>query len=173
MSAYHSKHWYLLKQTWNATYHKIFNKSKSITKDACMKLILWWNKAIIHRDRCICSWTGSCPTTNVKWYNFPLSSMEKRDRNIEREALGTLYTQKFHHYSLMRQISIIRSQTTSCNIQKRCNKTITGTTVISTQNTPIQSQNYIQVWTRSIHSWLALQKKKPQGKQTPKYLTCS
>ena len=57
-----------------------------------------------------------------------------------------------------------RLQITSRNIQKLHSNNITETTMNSTQNTPIQSQNHIQAWTRSIHSRLAFQTK-PQGKQ--------
>ena len=57
-----------------------------------------------------------------------------------------------------------RSQTVSCKAQERCSNTVTNTTGNPSQNTPIQSQNNIKTWPRSLHSRLALQTK-PLRKQ--------
>ena len=57
-----------------------------------------------------------------------------------------------------------RSKTTSSNLQRRCSSTITDTTMNSTKNTQIQSQDNIHIWNRFMHSGLAVQTKS-QGKQ--------
>ena len=48
--------------------------------------------------------------------------------------------------------------------KKRRSNTITDTTMNLTRNAPIQSQDNVHTWTRSIHGRLAFQTK-PQGKQ--------
>ena len=68
--------------SWDATNHKKL-KAKSLIKEKYMCEILWWNKAIIHRDGCIWSWIGSCPTTNKKRYKLD-------------EAPETAYSDPFH-----------------------------------------------------------------------------
>ena len=86
--------------------------------------------------------------------------MEKRYSHIERETIGILCRlKKSHHYCFVREVEYNnRSQTTSCNIQKRCSYRITETTM---------NQNHIQAWTRSIHHRLALLTKL-HGKQRNK-----
>ena len=56
-----------------------------------------------------------------------------------------------------------RSQTASSSIQERCNNAVSENTMTA-QNTPVQSKNHTQTWTRCIDSRLAL-KTKPKGKQ--------
>ena len=95
-----------------------------------------------------------------------LSSAEKRYSKIERQTLGILYgLKKFHQYMLCKRGEYNhRSQTSGNNIKKRCSNIISETTMNSTQNTPIKSQDHIQAFTRSIHSRLEFQAK-PQGKK--------
>ena len=102
----------------------------------------------------------------IAFVNNSLSSVENRYSNTEREALGILYRlKKFHHYCFLREVRVISDHKLLVAIfKKRCSITVTGTTINSTQNTPMQSQNHIQARTRSIHSILALQTK-PQEKQ--------
>ena len=52
-----------------------------------------------------------------------------------------------------------RPQATGGNIQERCDNIITKTTTNTPQNTPIQSQNSIHAWPRSLHCRLPIQTK--------------
>ena len=86
-----------------------------------MSEILWWNLATACRGRCIWKCTQNCPTTNQKWYKLTKRQSTRQlhtqtnhickqepARNIEREALSMLHWLKmFHHYCLMRGMSII------------------------------------------------------------------
>ena len=93
------------------------------------------------------------------------SSAEKRYSNIEREALGILYRLKSSIVAVCKRgEDNYRSQTPNHSILKRCSNTITETMMHSAQNTPIQIQDHIQAWTRSVQSGLAIHAK-PQGKQ--------
>ena len=52
-----------------------------------------------------------------------------------------------------------RSQTKSINFLARCSNAISENTINSPQNTPAQSKNHIQTWTRSNHSRLPFKTK--------------
>ena len=103
---------------------------------------------------------------SISFASKNLSSAEKRYSNIEREALGILYRLK----KILPLLLCKRGEYNTDHkplvaiFKKRQSNNITETTMNSTQNTLIQSQNHIQAWNRSIHSRLALQIK-PQGKQ--------
>ena len=61
----------------------------------------------------------------------------------ERGVLGILNeTENFHHYCFMREVSVIRPQTTSCNIQKGCDNTVT---MVLMHKTPHSSKNLIYI----------------------------
>ena len=167
---------------WNVTYQKIFNKTKSIIKeDECMKLYDDTKKLYIEADASGI-WLEatllqtrsdtSCPRDEEPWQQYSktqctksLSSAEKRYSNTERETLGILYgLEKLNHYCFVWEMSIFTDHKPLVTIFREDVPTLSKTTMNSTQNTPIQSQDHIQTWTRSIHSRLAVQTK-PQGKQ--------
>ena len=83
--------------------------------------------------------------------------MDKRNSNIERTALGILYGL---HHCFVREVSIITDHKPLVAIfKKRCGNIITKTTMKSTENTSIQSENHIPALTRSVHSRLDIQTK--------------
>ena len=86
---------------------------------------------------------------------------EKRYSNMEWKALGILDSlKKFHHYCFTRKVSIITDHKPLVAILKKENSnTIKMTTANPPQNTPIQSQNNIPHWSRSLHSRMAVQTK--------------
>ena len=57
-----------------------------------------------------------------------------------------------------------RLQANSGNIQERHGNIIAKTTVNTLQNTPIESQNYIQSWSRLLHCGLVIQTKHEEDK---------
>ena len=84
-------------------------------------------------------------------------------KNGKRNPMHPILTEKIPPLLLYeRGGKNYRSQTTSCNIPKRCSQTITKTTVKSTTNTSIQGENHIKAWTRSINGRLAIQTKSQQ-----------
>ena len=101
----------------------------------------------------------------IAFANKSLSSAERRYSNTEMR--GTWYTKWDWEFPLLllckRDEYNNRSQTASSNLQERCSNT-TSENPKNSQNTPVESKNHIQIWTRSIHSRLAL-KTKLQGKQ--------
>ena len=95
-----------------------------------------------------------------------LTSTENRYRNIEREELGILYRlKKFYHYCFVRDVNVITDHNLLvATLKNRGHNTVTKTAMNSTENTPIQSQDHIEFWTRPIYSGLTFQTK-PEGKQ--------
>ena len=170
--------------TLNATYQKLFYKSKSIkTEYWCMKFYDEIQPLYMETD---VSGTrlgaallqtrkgASCPTDKapdnsilrpIVFATKSLSSAERRYSNIEREALGILHgLEKFHHYCFVREVSIIADhKPLVANFKKDSAMLSQRIQQILPQNTPAQNKNHTQTWTRSINSTLALQTK-PQGK---------
>ena len=72
--------------------------------------------------------------------------------------------EKFHHYCFVREVGIITDHKPLVAIFNRDVPMLSENTMNSSQNTPIQSQNHIQTWTRPVHCILALQAK-PQEKK--------
>ena len=147
--------------------------------------ILWWKQAAVLGDKCIWNQTQSCPTTNQKWYKLPKRQSTKQQHTQDPSCLqaracqvqkddtvalkeGTRYTtwaQEVPALLLCKSGEYNnRSQTASSNFQERCNNAISENTMNFPQNTPVESKNHIQTWTRSIDSRLTL-KTKPQRKQ--------
>ena len=113
--------------TLNATYQKLFDKAKSIIKDdACVKFYYETQPLHLETDVSVVrlgaallqSRSGiSCPRDKapensilrpIMFASKSLSSAERRYSNIERETLGILNRlEKFHHYCLVRDVSII------------------------------------------------------------------
>ena len=116
--------WSKTEWTWNETYQKLFDKAKSIIKeDVFMKFCIETQPLYLEVDTSevmrgatlLQTRSGtSCPRDKTPDNNIlrpipfaskSLSSAERRYCNIEREALGILHG--FHHYCLVREVSII------------------------------------------------------------------
>ena len=158
----------------------MFNKAKVVIKeDACMKFYDETKPLYIEMDTCGAGLGAallqtrnntSCTKDEAQdnnilrpsaFFSKNLTGAGKRYSNIEREALGILYElEKCYHYCIAREVSIITDHKLLVAIfKKRCCNIITEIAVNSYKNTSIQSENYIQAWTRSIHSRLAIQTK--------------
>ena len=88
----------------------------------------------------------------------------------ERPWVYYMDSKMFYHYCFSREGSIITDHKTLVAIFKKMLYPITKTTMNSTQNTPIQCNNHLQTWTRSILGRLAVLTKS-QGKQWHRYHT--
>ena len=109
--------------TWNATYQKMFNKTKSIIKeDRCMKFNFKTKEMDASRvglgpTLLQTRNSTSCPKDEapdnsilrpIEFTSKSLARAEKRYSNIERETLGILCgLEKFHQYCFAREVSII------------------------------------------------------------------
>ena len=150
----------------------------------CVHEILWWNAAIVPGDRHIWSPTQSCPTIDQTLYKLPkrqsttqqytqthhickqklIKCRKKTQQHWKRGTRYTTWAWEVPSLLLCKSGEYNnRSQTTTSNLKEKCSSAISGNTMNSF-NTPIQSKNHIQTWTKSIHSRLALQTK-PQRKQ--------
>ena len=144
-------------KTWNDTYQKLFDKTKSIIKeDLCMKFYdktqplyletdvsgVGLGTALLHTRNGIRCPIDKEPDNSIlrpiAFMSKSLSSIERRYSNIKREALGTLFRlMKFPLLLLCQRGEYNhRSQTTSSNLKKWLNNIITENTMNSTQNTP-------------------------------------
>ena len=88
-------------------------------------------------------------------------SNTERWYNIKGEALGILHgLEKFHHYCLTREVSIITDHKWLNTIFKKKDVTTLSQCVVHTaQNSPMQNTHYIKPRPTSIHNWLAIQDK--------------
>ena len=113
--------------SWNADYHKFFDKAKSIIRaDTCMKFYdktkplyletdapgVELGVSLLQTRNCTSCPRDTAPENNIlrpiAFASKSLSSTEKRYSNIEREALGILHgLEKFHDYCFARKVSII------------------------------------------------------------------
>ena len=113
--------------TWNVTYQKMFDKAKVIIKeDVCLKFydetkplyletdasgdrlgaafLQTRRHTSCHRDKA----PDNSILRPIAFSSKSLTGAEKRNSNIEREALGILCgLTKFHHYCFVREVSII------------------------------------------------------------------
>ena len=145
--------------TWNATYHKIFDKANStIKEDACMKFYdetkslyietdasgVGLEAAIVH----IRSSTSCCrdevPDISIlrptAFVSKRLSSSEKKIQQHTKKCIR--HIQKFHYYCFVREVSIITEQKPLVVLFKTDIAILSETAKDSTQNTPIQSHIY-------------------------------
>ena len=133
--------------TWNASYHALYDKTKSLIKDdICMKFYDGTKPLYLETyssgiglcitllqtiDGKICPKDTAPDNTILRPITFAsksLTSGEQRYSNIEGEALGILHGLKtFHHYCFVREVR---------NIQKKCSNPVAVNPVHSPKDTP-------------------------------------
>ena len=140
--------------TWNATYQKIFNKAKSIIKDACMQSYDKTKSLYIEMDasRVGMGAVQVAPEMKhqTKAYSDPLyfvskslSSTEKIQQHTKRSSRYTIWTQKVPSLLLCKGGEYnYRLQTASDNIQKRCSNTMTDCNEFYSEYTNTGSGSY-------------------------------
>ena len=101
-------------------------------------------------------WGISCPRNEVPDNNMlspitftskSLSTVERRNSNIEREALAILYgLEKFYQYCFVMEVGIITDHKPLVAIfkKKKDLATLSQITMHTTQNSPMQRKNSIQ-----------------------------
>ena len=148
--------------TWNRKYQNLFDGVKACIKgNACMKfnnkvrpLYLETDVSGIGlgvgllqvRDGMNCP-HDKMPNSILKptaFANERLHSTERRYRNIEREALGTLQgLDTFHHYCFAREGKYhIRPQAPCSHFQERCSNTIAEIAGHATEDMPVHTYSY-------------------------------
>ena len=99
--------------------------------------------------------TALCP---IAFVSKSVSSAEQQCSNIELGALGILHSlEKFHHYCFAKEVNMITDQKQWVSMVS--SDVLTLITVATVQNAAhalIQHVHVIQVWTRSMHSRLAI-----------------
>ena len=140
----------MTERTYNACYHRLFDKPKwMIKEDACMKFYEETKPLYLGTD--------------ASGEGLRACLLQARDEvlddnilrlNIERKALGIFCgLEKFHHYCFVSEVSIITDHKSLVEIFKKgCSNIVSDTTMHTTQNSSIKGKSHIQNWTRSIHS---------------------